>query len=146
MHFTGLNLKVGPSELLGEERISSWTPPFLYIHYITGTNHTGTWFFLMTCSSTSHFNQMIQWYLHRSQAAWRTSQKNVQIKEHHWYSSTWQRLSFSSSQPSVQFTIQLGSSMIIPSRSARNLGVIPDDQLTFKDHIANTIMQVCTKH
>ncbi len=41
--------------------------------------------------------------------------------------------------PSVQhqFTIQLGSSTtIIPSGSARNLGVIFDDQLTFKDHIA----------
>ncbi len=42
--------------------------------------------------------------------------------------------------PSVQhqFTIQLGSSTIIPSSSARNLGVILDDQLTFKDHIVKT--------
>ncbi len=40
--------------------------------------------------------------------------------------------------PSVkhQFTIQLGTSMIIPLGLARNLGVILDDQLTFKDHIA----------
>ncbi len=40
--------------------------------------------------------------------------------------------------PSVQhqFTIQLGSLVIIPSGSARNLGVILNDQLTFKDHIA----------
>ncbi len=34
------------------------------------------------------------------------------------------------------FTIQLGSSTITPSASVRNLGVIFDDQLTFKDHIA----------
>ncbi len=42
--------------------------------------------------------------------------------------------------PSVQhqFTIQLGPSTIIPSVSVRNLGVILDDQLTFKDHIAKT--------
>ncbi|KAL0189779.1 hypothetical protein M9458_016878, partial [Cirrhinus mrigala] len=37
-----------------------------------------------------------------------------------------------------EVTIQLGSSTIIPSSSARNLGVIFDDQLTFKDHIAKT--------
>ncbi len=46
--------------------------------------------------------------------------------------------------PALQhdFTIQLGSSTIIPSSSVRNLGVIFDDQLTFKDHIAKTL-QVC---
>ncbi len=36
------------------------------------------------------------------------------------------------------FTIQLGSSTITPSASVRNLGVIFDDQLTFKKHIAKT--------
>ncbi len=42
--------------------------------------------------------------------------------------------------PTLQhdFTIQLGSSSIIPLSSVRNLGVIFDDQLTFKDHIAKT--------
>uniref|UniRef100_A0A8C1VQ90 Reverse transcriptase domain-containing protein n=1 Tax=Cyprinus carpio TaxID=7962 RepID=A0A8C1VQ90_CYPCA len=37
------------------------------------------------------------------------------------------------------FTIQLGSSTITPSTSVRNLGVIFDDQLIFKDHIAKTV-------
>ncbi len=42
--------------------------------------------------------------------------------------------------PTLQhdFTIQLGSSTITPSASVRNLGVIFDDQLTFKQHIAKT--------
>ena len=42
--------------------------------------------------------------------------------------------------PTLQhdFTIQLGSSTITPSTSVRNLGVIFDYQLTFKDHIAKT--------
>ncbi len=42
--------------------------------------------------------------------------------------------------PTLQhdFTIQLCSSTIIPSSLVRNLGVIFDDQLTFKDHIAKT--------
>ncbi len=40
--------------------------------------------------------------------------------------------------PTLQhdFTIQLASSTITPSNSVRNLGVIFDDQLTFKEHIA----------
>ncbi|KAI2647970.1 putative RNA-directed DNA polymerase from transposon BS [Labeo rohita] len=43
--------------------------------------------------------------------------------------------------PSVQhkITVQLDSSTIIPSSLARNFGVILDDQLTFKDHIAKTV-------
>ncbi len=42
--------------------------------------------------------------------------------------------------PNLQhdFTIQLGSSTITPSATVRNLGVIFDDQLTFKEHIAKT--------
>ncbi len=36
------------------------------------------------------------------------------------------------------FPIQLGSSTITPSSSVRNLGVIFDEQLNFKDHIAKT--------
>ncbi len=42
--------------------------------------------------------------------------------------------------PTLQhdFTIQLGSSTITPSASVRNLGVIFDDQLTFKEHNAKT--------
>ncbi len=42
--------------------------------------------------------------------------------------------------PTLQhdFTIQLGSSTITPSASVRNVGVIFDDQLTFKEHIVKT--------
>ncbi|KAI2650186.1 hypothetical protein H4Q32_000118 [Labeo rohita] len=42
--------------------------------------------------------------------------------------------------PTLQhdFTIHLGTLTITPSSSARNLGVIFDDRLTFKDHIAKT--------
>ncbi len=37
------------------------------------------------------------------------------------------------------FTFQLGSSTITPLKTARNLGVMIDDQLTFSDHIAKSI-------
>ncbi len=42
--------------------------------------------------------------------------------------------------PTLQhdFSIQLGTSIITPSTSVRNLGVIFDDQLTFKEHTAKT--------
>ncbi len=42
--------------------------------------------------------------------------------------------------PTLQhdFTIELGSSTITPSASVRNLGVVFDDQLTFKEYIAKT--------
>ncbi len=40
------------------------------------------------------------------------------------------------------FTIQLGTSTITPSKTARNLGVVIDDELTFSDHIAKTA-QTC---
>ncbi len=45
-----------------------------------------------------------------------------------------------SANPSLHhnFSIQLGSSTITPSRTARNLGVVIDDQLSFSDHIATT--------
>ncbi len=60
-HFAGLNpislvsLSKWPGEgmypkhinwLLGSPGISSWTPPLLHIHYITGSHHTGSWFLL----------------------------------------------------------------------------------------------------
>ncbi len=36
------------------------------------------------------------------------------------------------------FTFQLGSSNITPSKTARNLGVVIDDKLNFSDHITKT--------
>ncbi len=36
------------------------------------------------------------------------------------------------------FTIQLGTSTITPLKTARNLGVMIDDQMTFSDHISKT--------
>ncbi len=38
----------------------------------------------------------------------------------------------------LNFTFQLGSSTITPSKTARNLGVVIDDKLNFSDHITKT--------
>ncbi len=50
------------------------------------------------------------------------------------------RLLVVSANPSLyhNFSIQLGSSTITPSRTARNLRVVIDDKLSFTDHIATT--------
>nr|XP_055051302.1 RNA-directed DNA polymerase from mobile element jockey [Misgurnus anguillicaudatus] len=45
-----------------------------------------------------------------------------------------------SSEPKIQhnFSIQLGSSTITPSKTAKNLGVVIDDRLSFTEHVAST--------
>ncbi len=85
---------------------------------------------------------MIQRYLHGSQAAWQTSRRTFSwMKEHHLQLNLAKtELLVFQATPTLQhdFTIQIDSSTITPSSSVRNLGVIFDDQLNFKDHIAKT--------
>ncbi len=47
--------------------------------------------------------------------------------------------------PQHDFSIQIDSSTITPSSSVRNLGVIFDDQLPFKNHIAKFCSEQCLK-
>ncbi len=65
---------------------------------------------------------------------------SVWMKEHHLLNPAKTELLVFTATPTLQhdFTIKLASSTITPSSSVRNLGVIFDDQLTFKDHIAKT--------
>ncbi len=66
---------------------------------------------------------------------------NLYIKEHHLQLNLAKtELLVVPATPTLQhdFSIQLGTSIITPSTSVRNLGVIFDDQLTFKEHIAKT--------
>ncbi len=61
------------------------------------------------------------------------------MKEHHLqFNLAKTKLLVFPATPTLQhdFTIPLGSSTITPSASVRNLGVIFDDQLIFKEHIA----------
>ncbi len=63
------------------------------------------------------------------------------MKEHHLkLNLTKTELLVFPATPTLQhvFTIQLGSSTITPSASVRNLSVIFDDQLTFREHIVKT--------
>ncbi len=65
----------------------------------------------------------------------------ISLKEHHLQLNLAKtELLVFPATPTLQhdFTIQLGSSTITPSASVRNLGVIFDGQLTFKEHIAKT--------
>ncbi len=125
--------------------IGSWTPPFLHIHYITGSHHTGTWLLL----------PLLRWW-HTALSLFSTRWSNgsctdLRLPGRHLgmderTSPTAQpgkeanRLLVFPATPTLQhaFMIQLGSSTINPSTSVRNIGLIFEDQLTFKEHIAKT--------
>ncbi len=124
-HFADLNpiSLVGLSGWPGDGEISiNWTPGFLrdrfldpsssphtLHHWVPSYRHMAspTIAMLMTHSSISLFNQMIQGWLHGSQAAWETFRhgwKNIT------YSSTWQRLRFLSSLPLQLYSMTSRSS------------------------------------
>ncbi len=108
--------------------------PHTLHHWLPSYRHMAspTISMLMTHSSISHFDQMISGCL-ADISAW--------MKEHHLQLNLAKtELLVFPATPTLQhdFTIQLGSSTITPSSSVRNLGVIFDGQLTFKEHIAKT--------
>ncbi len=124
----------------GSSGTGSCTPSLLHIHYITGSHHTGTWLLLPL---------LCWWHTALSLISTRWSNSSCTdlrlisawMKEHHLQLNlTKTELLVFPATPTLQhdFTIQLGSSTITPSASVRNLGVVFDDQLTFKDHIAKT--------
>ncbi len=114
-----------------------------YSHYITGSHHTGTWLLL---------SLLRRWHTPLSLFSTKWSNGSCRIsgcladisawmKEHHLQLNLAKtELLVFPATPTLQhdFSIQLGTSIITPSTSVRNLGVIFDDQLTFKEHIAKT--------
>ncbi len=123
----------------GSSGISSWTPPLLHIHYLTGTQAHG--FSYHCCTDTQLY---LSFQLDDpTVTAQNTSGCLADIsrwkKEHHpQFNLAKTELLVFPATPTLQhvFTIQLCSSTITPSSLVRNLGAIFDDQLTFKDHIA----------
>ncbi len=57
-------------------------------------------------------------------------------RDSYWHAALYSSLSLL--YPHHNFSIQLGSSAITPSRTARNHGVVINDQLSFTDHFATT--------
>ncbi len=76
----------------GSSGISSWTPPLLHIHYITGSHHTGTWLLL----------PFLCWW-HTALSLFSTRWSNGSCTDLRvpgiTFSLTWQILSFLSSLP-----------------------------------------------
>ncbi len=124
-------------------RDRSWTPSLLHIHYTLGTilpahGLLPTIGYADDTQLLSLFQPMIQQgSLHGSPAAWDIS---AVWKHSPTLNLAKTELLVVPATPSLQhdFSIQLGTSIITPSTSIRNLGVIFDDQLTFKEHIAKT--------
>ncbi len=105
-----------------------WVPSYRHMASLTIST-------LMTHSSISHFDQMIQ------RISGCVADISAWMKEHPLQLNLAKtELLVFPATPTLQhdFSIQLGSSTITPSASVRNLGVIFDDQLTFKEHIEKT--------
>ncbi len=127
----------------GSPGIGSWTPPLLHIHYITGSHHTGTWLLLpFLCWWHTALSLISTRWSNGSCTDLRLPGGHLGMDEKHHLQLNLAKteLLVFPATPTLQhdFTIQLGSSTITPSASVRNLGVIFDDQLTFKEHIAKT--------
>ncbi len=116
---------------------------FSTIHYITGSHHTGTWLLLpFLCWWHTALSLISTRWSNGSCTDLRLPGGHLSMDERTPSTAQpgkdWASCLPCNSNSTAWFTIQLGSSTITPSASVRNLGVIFDDQLTFKEHIAKT--------
>ncbi len=91
---------------------------------------------LMTLNSTSHSILMIAAHISAC-----LTDMSCWMKDHHLQLNLAKtELLVVSANPSFHhnFTFQLGTSTIAPSKKARNLGVVIDGQLTFSEHFAKS--------
>ncbi len=127
----------------GSPRLGSWTPPLLHIHYITGSHHTGTWFLLpflrwwhtaLSLISTRWSNgsctdlRLPGRHLGMDERTPSTAQPGkdrASCLPCHSNSTAW-----------LHNSVRFINNYLLTS--VRNLGVIFDDQLTFKEHISKT--------
>ncbi len=108
--------------LLGSSRLSSWSTYLLHLHVVIRIGHSDD------PTVAAHIAACLS-----DISSW--------MKDHHLQLNLAKtELLVVSANPSLHhnFSIQLGSSTITPSRTPKNLGVVIDDQLSFTDHIATT--------
>ncbi len=133
-------VQVAASSYRGATGLSSWTTSLFCLHGFTSLSFINMAFhitaMLMTLNSTSHTILMIAAHISACLidiSCW--------MKDHHLQLNLAKtELLVVSSHPSFHhnFTFQLGTSTITPSKTARNLGVMVDGQLTFSDQFAKT--------
>ncbi len=143
-------IQVTTSNYWGASGLSSWTTSLLCLHGITRFCHSETWLFIsLLCWWHSTLPLIPSWWSDDSYSHLSLSNRHsCWMKDHHLqFNLAKTELFVVSSKPLFHhnFTIQLGTSTITPSKTARYLGVMIDDQLTFTDHIAKTgpVPQIC---
>ncbi len=112
-------IKITSTGHWGSSGINSWTPPLLYIHYIIGIHHSGTWFqlYLLFQADDPTVPVWISDYLMDISA--RMKEQHLQLN----LAKTELLIFPSGPLLQHQFTIQQGLSTIFPMRSARNLRI-----------------------
>ncbi len=138
------DFQVAISNYWGASGLSSWTTSLLCLHGITRFCHSETWLFISLLWWWHSTLPLIpSWWSDDSCSHLSLSNRHLLLDEGlSWriFNSTLLRQNCLWSNPLFRhnFTIQLGTSTVTPSKTARNLGVMIDDQLTFSDHIAKT--------
>ncbi len=135
--------KSHPSSYWGASGLGSWTTSLFCLHGITRFCHSETCFSYHCYADDSQL--YLSFHPDDPTIAARISACLTDIscwmKDHHLQLNLAKtELFVVSANPSLHhnFTFQLGSSAITPSKTARNLGVVIDDKLNFSDHIAKT--------
>ncbi len=123
----------------GSSGLSAWTTSLLHLHVIIRISHSETWLFLLCRWHSTLLLIPARWSngdcSHCSLSDrhfWMDAGPSSSTKDHQILAKTELLMVSANPQPRHNFSIQLDSSTITPSRTAR------DDQLSFTDHIATT--------
>ncbi len=135
--------KVTTSCYWSSSRLSAWTTSLLHLHVVIRIGYSEAWlsYHCYADDTQLYFSFQPDDPTVTDRIAACLSDISSWMMDHHLQLNLAKtELLVFSANPSLHhnFSIQLGSSTITPSRTARNLGVVIDDQLSFTDHIATT--------
>ncbi len=131
--------------------IGSWTPPLLHIHYITGSHHTGTWLLLpFLCWWHTALSLISTRWSNGSCTDLRLPGGHLGMDERTSPTAQpgkdWASCLPCNSNSTGWFHDSVRFINNYPPTSVRNLGVIFDDQLTFKKSTLQRLLDLAGLH